>query len=209
MPCHMEGPFPMPCHMADSRQYDPCVHCHISVTYIYSFSPFPPSHCVIEYLITYDMYFRLSGFSEHVSYTDIHLVYIMLRRVYNSIYFRKLSQSMKKLDGGIMHMYPSYTSIYHAIPSYDGISRYMSGYQGVRIPDNPIKLIFQVLSHRVGILVWHPSKLPIHKMSLYIRGDCFLKRYTVLKMAVVYDKYKPYAWYMSRFFMFFNQLCFY
>ncbi len=42
-----------------------------------------------------------------------------------------------KLDGGIIRLYPSYTSIYHAIPSswYDGISRYMSGYQGVRIPD--------------------------------------------------------------------------
>ena len=62
MPCHMEGLFPMPCHMADSRQYDPYVNCHISVTYIYSFSPFPPTHCVIQYLMQYDMYFRLSGF---------------------------------------------------------------------------------------------------------------------------------------------------
>jgi hypothetical protein len=34
MPCHMEGPFPMPCHMA-------YVNCHISVTYIYCFNPFP------------------------------------------------------------------------------------------------------------------------------------------------------------------------
>ncbi len=28
-------------------------------------------------------------------------------------------------------------------------------------------------------------------MSLYIRGDYFLKSYTVLKTAVVYDKYNP------------------
>ncbi len=78
MPCHMEGPFPMPCHMADSRQYDPFVHCHISVTYIYSFSPFPPTHCVIQYLITYDMYFRYAGFLWHVSNTEIHLVYAVI-----------------------------------------------------------------------------------------------------------------------------------
>ncbi len=50
----------------------------------------------------------------------------------------------------------------------------------------PTKLMF--LSYRVGI--WHPSKLPIHPMSLYIRSDYFLKSYTVLKTAVVYDKYK-------------------
>ncbi len=47
-------------------------------------------------------------------------------------------------------------------------------------------------------------------MSLYIRGDYFLKSYTVLKTAVVYDKYKPnkclaYA----KIFVFFNQLRFY
>ncbi len=40
-----------------------------------------------------------------------------------------------KIDGGVMRMYPSYTSTYQDIPSYDGIWRYMSGYQGVRIPD--------------------------------------------------------------------------
>ncbi len=70
----------------------------------------------------------------------------------------------------------------------------------------PIKLMF--LSHRVGI--WHPSKLPIHKMSLYLRGDYFLKRYTVLKMAVVYDKYKPNICLVyAKIFVFFNQLRFY
>ncbi len=51
----------------------------------------------------------------------------------------------------------------------------------------PTKLMF--LSYRVGI--WHPSKLPIHTMSLYICGDYFLTEYTVLKTAVIYDKYKP------------------
>ncbi len=78
MPCHMEGPFPMPCHLADSRQYDPYVHCHILVTYIYSFSSFPLTHCVIQYLITYDMYFRYAGFLWHVSNTEIHLVYAVI-----------------------------------------------------------------------------------------------------------------------------------
>jgi hypothetical protein len=34
------------------------------------------------------------------------------------------------------------------------------------------------LSYRVGI--WHPSTLPLHIMSLYIRGDYFLKSFTVL-----------------------------
>ncbi len=67
----------------------------------------------------------------------------------------------------------------------------------------PTKLMS--LSHQVGI--WHPSKLPIHTMSLYIRGDYFLKRYTLLKMAVVSDKYKPniclvYGNYMPRFLCF-------
>ncbi len=62
----------------------------------------------------------------------------------------------------------------------------------------PTKLMF--LSYRVGI--WHPSKLPIHTMSLYILGDYFFKSCTVLKTAVVYDKYKPnlclvYAWCFS------------
>jgi hypothetical protein len=47
---------------------------------------------------------------------------------------------------------------------------------------------FMLLSYRVGI--WHPSKLPIHKMSLYICGDYFLQSSTVLKTAVVYDLYK-------------------
>ncbi len=70
----------------------------------------------------------------------------------------------------------------------------------------PIILIF--LSHRVDI--WHPSKLPIHTMSLYIRGDYFLKRYTVLKMAVVYDKYKPNICLVyAKIFVFFNELRFY
>ncbi len=50
----------------------------------------------------------------------------------------------------------------------------------------PTKLMF--LSYRVGIR--HPSKLPIHAISLYMRGDYFLKSYTVLKSALVYDKYK-------------------
>jgi hypothetical protein len=39
-----------------------------------------------------------------------------------------------KIDGGIIRMYPSYTSIYQHIPAYDIIWRDMSGYQGVRIP---------------------------------------------------------------------------
>jgi hypothetical protein len=47
-------------------------------------------------------------------------------------------------------------------------------------------------------------------MSLYIRGDYFLKSYTVLKTALVYDKYKPsiYLAY-AKIFMFFNQSRFY
>ncbi len=71
---------------------------------------------------------------------------------------------------------------------------------------SPTKLVS--LSYRVG--VWHPSKLPIQKMSLYIRGDYFLKRYSVLKMAVVYDKYKPSICSIyAKIFVFFNQLHFY
>ncbi len=70
----------------------------------------------------------------------------------------------------------------------------------------PTKLKF--LSYRVGI--WHPSKLLLHKMSLYIRGDYFLKRYTVLKMALIYDKYKSNICLVyAKIFVFFNQLCFY
>ncbi len=47
-------------------------------------------------------------------------------------------------------------------------------------------------------------------MSLYIRVVCFLKSYTVLKTAVVYDKYKPNIFLVyAKIFMFFNQLCFY
>jgi hypothetical protein len=69
----------------------------------------------------------------------------------------------------------------------------------------PTKLMF--LSYQVGI--WHPTKLPIHPMSLYIRGDYFLKSYTVLKIAVAYDKYKPNMLDICQDFMFFNQLCFY
>jgi hypothetical protein len=69
----------------------------------------------------------------------------------------------------------------------------------------PTKLI--LLSYRVGI--WHPSKLTIHTMSLYIRGDYFLKSYTVLKTAVVYDKYKPnICLAYAKIFVFFNQLRF-
>jgi hypothetical protein len=65
-----------------------------------------------------------------------------------------------------------------------------------------------VLSYRVGI--WQPSKLPIHKMSLYIRGDHFLKSYTVLKAAVVNDKYnRNICLVYAKIFMFFNQLRFY
>jgi hypothetical protein len=60
-----------------------------------------------------------------------------------------------------------------------------------------------VLFDRVGI--WHASKLPMHTMSLYIRGDYFLKSYTVLKTAVVYDKYKPNLRLVyAKLFMFFN-----
>jgi hypothetical protein len=67
---------------------------------------------------------------------------------------------------------------------------------------------FMLLSYRVGI--WHPSKLPIHTMSLYIRGDYILKSYTVLKTAVVYDKYKPNICLVyTKIFMFFNQMYFY
>ncbi len=51
----------------------------------------------------------------------------------------------------------------------------------------PTKLMF--LSYRVGR--WHPSKLPIHTMSLYILSYYFLKSYTMLKTAMIYDKYKP------------------
>ncbi len=70
----------------------------------------------------------------------------------------------------------------------------------------PTKLM--LLSYRVGI--WHPSKLPIHKMSLYIRGDYFLKRYTMFKLAVVYDEYKPNKCSVyAKIFVFFNQLHFY
>ncbi len=70
----------------------------------------------------------------------------------------------------------------------------------------PTKIM--VLSYRVGI--WHPSKLPIHKMSLYIRGDYFLKSYIVLKTAVVYDQYKTSKCLIyAKIFMFFNQLRFY
>ncbi len=69
----------------------------------------------------------------------------------------------------------------------------------------PTKLMF--LSYRVCI--WHPSKLPIHKTSLYICGDYFLKSYIVLK-TVVYDKYKQNICLVyAKIFMFFNQLCFY
>ncbi len=47
-------------------------------------------------------------------------------------------------------------------------------------------------------------------MSLYIRGEYFLKSYTVLKTAVVYDKYKlNICWAYAKFFVFFNQLRFY
>jgi hypothetical protein len=48
-------------------------------------------------------------------------------------------------------------------------------------------------------------------MSLYIRGDYFLKSYTVLKTTVarVYDKYKPNICLVyANIFMFFNQFCF-
>ncbi len=70
----------------------------------------------------------------------------------------------------------------------------------------PTKLMF--LSCQVG--TWHPSKLPIHTMSLYIRGDYFLKSYTVLKTAVAYDKYNSNICLVyAKIFMFFNQLCFY
>ena len=51
----------------------------------------------------------------------------------------------------------------------------------------PTKLMF--LSYRVDI--WHPAKLQIYIMSLYIRGEFFLKSYTILKIAVVYDKHIP------------------
>ncbi len=65
-----------------------------------------------------------------------------------------------------------------------------------------------VLSHRVGI--WHPSKLPMHTLSLDIRGDYFLKSYTVLKTAAVYDKYKRnICMVYAKIFVFFNQMCFY
>ncbi len=69
----------------------------------------------------------------------------------------------------------------------------------------PTKLMF--LSYRVS--TWHPSKLPMHTVSLYIRGDYFLKSYTVFKTAVIYDQYnlKIYPVY-AKIFMFFNQLCF-
>ncbi len=50
----------------------------------------------------------------------------------------------------------------------------------------PTKLKF--LSYPVGI--WHPCKIPIDTMSLYMRGDYFLKSYFVLKIVNVYDKYK-------------------
>ncbi len=70
----------------------------------------------------------------------------------------------------------------------------------------PTKFMF--LSYRVRI--WHPSKLPIHAMSLYICDDYFLKSYTAIKTAVVYDKYKPNICLVyAKIFMFFNQLCFY
>ncbi len=65
------------------------------------------------------------------------------------------------------------------------------------------KLMF--LSYRVGI--WHPSKLTIHTMSLYICGDFDLKSYTVLKKAVVYDMIIPNICLVyAKIFMFFNQL---
>ncbi len=66
-----------------------------------------------------------------------------------------------KLDGGIMCMYPSYTSIYQHVQSYDCIWRYMSGYQGVRIPDGyrvatdtriPKKMIVFNLLNRCGMV---------------------------------------------------------
>ncbi len=47
----------------------------------------------------------------------------------------------------------------------------------------------EFLSYPVGI--WHPCKIPKHTMSLYLRGDYFLKSYFVLKKVNVYDKYKP------------------
>jgi hypothetical protein len=78
---------------------------------------------------------------------------------------------------------------------YDGICRdiRVSGFQMATI-----------------ILVWHSSKLPIHTMSLYIRGDYFIKSFTVLKTAVVYDKYKPNICLVyDKIVMFFYQLRFY
>ncbi len=61
-----------------------------------------------------------------------------------------------------------------------------------------------------GLIIWHPSKLPIHKMSLYIRGDYILKSYTVFKTALVYDQYKPKICLVyATIFMFLNQLRFY
>ncbi len=55
----------------------------------------------------------------------------------------------------------------------------------------------------------HPSKLPIHKMGLYICGDHFLKRYTMLtwKIAVVYDNLNICLVY-DKIFMFFNHCVF-
>ena len=67
-----------------------------------------------------------------------------------------------------------------------------------------------LFSYRV--VIWHPSKLPIHTMSLYIqvRGDYFLKSYTVLKTALVYDKYKTsISMAYAKIFMCFNQSRFY
>jgi hypothetical protein len=67
-----------------------------------------------------------------------------------------------------------------------------------------------LLSYRV--IIWHPSKFQIHKMSLYIRGDTDYVRqsYTVFKTALVYDQYKPKTCLVyAKIFMFFNQLRFY
>ena len=47
-------------------------------------------------------------------------------------------------------------------------------------------------------------------MSLYIRGDYFLKSYTVLKSALVYDNNKQGIWLAyAKIILFFNKLCFY
>ncbi len=47
------------------------------------------------------------------------------------------------------------------------------------------------ISYRMD--TWHPSELPIYRMSLYMHGVYFFKSYKVSKINMKYDSHIPFT----------------